>query len=647
MKSIVNRNDMALADKIFKYTSPQKLPISFVYRGERVCGIPESYSPVAERKLVDANITEYTVKGTAPDGLEVCVEYSEYRDYPVTELTAFFTNTGDTDTDIISDIRIIDGTIEGQNPVFIHGNGDTCGYDGYEWYRDELSEEKIRIMPRDGTSCNGAFPYMRLMFDGFGVNIAVGWPAMWYAELSGVTGGAAIGIGQKRCSFKIHPGETMRTPRVNLEAFAGDEIRGIQMWRRWYLDHILPRENGKPLPPKYCMHVYMPNGKPEFTDADEKNQVDGIYDYLSHGVHPDIWWIDAGWYPCDYDWGRTGTWYPDPKRFPNGLGPIGRACDENGIQLLLWFEPERVRTGTELEVNHPEWLLRCSHGDSLLNLGCRECCDYIIEAVDKVIKEGHVSVYRQDFNMNPEGNWVENEAEDRIGALENLHVQGYLRYWDALIARNPGLWIDSCASGGRRNDLETMRRAVPLHYTDVGYGDHPVKQKQHREMFEWIPYFRAHNQCWDNPETGEYNIARDPDRYSYHVAFVPSMTDITEHDAPEEAFELAREMKPIWNRAAEIMLNADYYTLTECRKSREDFYAVQFHNPDTDSGYVQVVSNNANPCTVFEAKLYALNPDSVYVFADPEHGESFELSGNAFKAELERRTGKIWFYSKK
>lgn len=47
-----------------------------------------------------------------------------------------------------------------------------------------------------------------------------------------------------------------------------------------------------------------------------------------------------------------------------------------------------------------------------------------------------------------------------------------------------------------------MRR----HYTDVGYGNHPIKQKPHRQMFEWIPYFRAHNMNWDDPETGEERV---------------------------------------------------------------------------------------------------------------------------------------------
>jgi hypothetical protein len=38
----------------------------------------------------------------------------------------------------------------------------------------------------------------------------------------------------------------------------------------------------------------------------------------------------------------------------------------------------------------------------------------------------------------------------------------------------------------------------------VGYGNHPIKQLQHARMFEWIPYFRAHNQNWDNPADGSY-----------------------------------------------------------------------------------------------------------------------------------------------
>ena len=91
--------------------------------------------------------------------------------------------------------------------------------------------------------------------------------------------------------------------------------------------------------------------------------------------------------------------------------------------------------------------------------------------------------------MDPLGHWRKNDPPDRQGITENLHVQGYLAYWDELRRRHPNLIIDSCASGGRRNDLETLRRAVPLHPTDYNYSHLAAKQAFHLSLFQWIPYF--------------------------------------------------------------------------------------------------------------------------------------------------------------
>ena len=33
----------------------------------------------------------------------------------------------------------------------------------------------------------------------------------------------------------------------------------------------------------------------------------------------DYWWMDAGWYPCEGNWGKTGTWKVDQSRFPGGF----------------------------------------------------------------------------------------------------------------------------------------------------------------------------------------------------------------------------------------------------------------------------------------------------------------------------------------
>jgi alpha-galactosidase len=335
---------------------------------------------------------------------------------------------------------------------------------------------------------------------------------------------------------------------------------------------------------------------------------------------------------------------------------LGEACEKNGVQLLLWFEPERVRGGEELEREHPEWLLYQRDesgnvvGDCLLDLGNDEARGWLIGHVNGLIKESHIAVYRQDFNFNPAPIWAQNEAEDRIGMLENRHALGYLAYWDALILANPGLWIDSCASGGRRNDLETMRRAVPLHYTDVGYGHHPIKQKQHREMFEWIPYFRAHNMNWDNAETGAYeNGGRPTDTFAFHCALAPALTSMFTYNDTEENFEIGRRMDDIWREAAEIELSGDYYPMTECRLDPRDFYAMQFDDPIAHRGFIQVIRNTQVESDTYVVKAPCVHENAVYTLIDRETGKHLSLTSNelreGFAAMLAPRSGVIYFYT--
>ena len=47
--------------------------------------------------------------------------------------------------------------------------------------------------------------------------------------------------------------------------------------------------------------------------------------------------------------------------------------------------------------------------------------------------------------------------------------------------------MDSCASGGHRLDLETMRRAVALHPTDFNYNDLASKQIGSYGLASWFP----------------------------------------------------------------------------------------------------------------------------------------------------------------
>ncbi len=635
------------------------VPISFVLGGKAINGIPEDWQPTCTRRRIDANIIETVIEATDPvTGLSVRVECAAYMDHPVVEWVAWLTNKGTAPTPLIQDILAMDGTVQGASPVLCHGNGDFCGAEGYTPQETSLpAGDAIGFAPNGGRACDGAFPYYRLTFKDWGLSMAVGWPTQWAARFKGVAEGVHIQAGQERTHLRLMPGESIRTPRMTVLFWSGDASRAVNLWRRWYLAHILPRPDGQPMQPHLAC-CGTDEGE-EFTAATEANQIRYIGKFNRHGIHPDVWWIDAGWYPCynrnhERKWRVTGDWRPDPERFPRGLKPVSDQAAQYGADLLVWFEPERIHPEASFAPIRREWLRgdpECRRGGEetmgLVDLGNPECRQWLTDHVCRLIQANGIKIYRQDHNFAPLEYWHKDEPQDRQGLTENLYAQGYLQFWDDLLARNPGLWIDSCASGGRRNDLETMRRSVPLHYTDFGYGNHPVKLAFHHTMFEWLPYFKECTLSWDMEGTARFD--HRVDSYSYHCGMGPMLFATLDIRRDDYDYALAGRMIDIWRRAAGLMLNGDYYPLTPLHRTPEQWVARQFDRPEEGLGFIQAIRLPAAPEDHLVVRPEGLHPDVVYRFENPETGETRECTGrmahdDGFDVALPKRQAAIWFY---
>ena len=667
IKNAVNTRDMEwIRLQTEGILEASTLPFSYYIENIKYRGIPESFHPVSEVREVSKTVKEYTFVGTDPEmGLEIKTVVTEYTDYPVYEIVTWFTAVGTTKTPLLRKIQGFDGVFRGEKAVLYRNNGDYDCENGYEQTADPYVHEMwTHITPQGGRSCDQAFPYFKVQFDGHGINVAVGWPCQWAADFGVAENGVSFSAGQEITSLYLNPGESIRTPRMTIMAYDGDYQRGVNLWRRWYYKYILPKPDGEPLKPQLIASE--PNSRFEYLESTEENQLAGVDYVTQYDIPYTIWWIDAGWYLCDVDepsavsgrkWQQTGTWKLNPGQFPNGMMSLSKKLEEHGMDLLLWFEPERVRKGTEIYEEHPEWLLKVDalpdgdYGYSknyLLNLGIKECTDWLIEKIDGFIKENGIKVYRQDFNFAPLRYWRENETYDRQGINENLYAQGYLRFWDALLERNPGLWIDSCASGGRRNDLETMRRSVTLHPTDYGYGYHHIGQAFSRTLNEWLPFFRTVAEDWSR-EDGTYPprsevAGRRADYFTFISAMCPALTIACICGSEDEIMA-----GQIWKRASSIMLKCDYYPLTETSKKPTSFYANQFYLPEEGKGYIQAARNTQCEQESICVQLHDIEDDKTYVFDDMRTGQKMEISGKilnekGFSVYLEKRGAAIWFY---
>jgi alpha-galactosidase len=290
---------------------------------------------------------------------------------------------------------------------------------------------------------------------------------------------------------------------------------------------------------------------------------------------------------------------PDRARFPNGLRAVSDHAHAKGVKIIVWFEPERVGDPKSwIATNHPDWVLRKkvetpappqggafgSGPGGLLNLGDAEARNWLINHVDDLLTEQGIDLYRQDFNMDPLSFWRGADAPDRQGITENLYFQGYLAYWDALRERHPQLRIDSCASGGRRDDLETLRRATPLIRSD--YLFEPTSQQNHHYMFtQWIPYHGA-GYVVGKSAIG-FKTGSEIDPYGFRANMSPSLTLCYDMRQTNLNYQLA---ETLFKQLKAIQPNylGDFYPLTAYSLSNNVWLAWQYDRPEEGTGVVQI-----------------------------------------------------------
>ncbi len=596
------KNEFSLRDRwITDHFAPVKaLPFSFDYAGSPSGDLLGKWRFSQTVRKLDSTRTQTTQTYTDPaTGLQLKCVIVKYHDFPTVEWTLHFTNTGRANTPILSDILALDTklTRAASGEFVLHRiKGDSCTPDSYQPLEETLLPNTTkRIAPAGGRPTSGEFPYFNIARPGGGVIAVISWAGQWSADFQRDNStGLRLASGQELTHFKLHPGESARSPMIVMQFYEGDTQRSQNIWRRWMRAHNMPK-GAKPFC-STCIGGFFPGIM--CSEADAEQFCDK---YLSEGFKVDYWWTDAGWYPCDpaIGWPQTGTWEPDPKRYPNGVRALSDYVHKRGMKHVLWFEPERVHAGTWLADKHPEWI----HGGKaggLLKLDNPDCLKWVIGHFDKLITDQGIDLYRQDFNIDPLSYWRTGEPEDRQGITENHHVTAYFAYWDELRRRHPGMLIDSCASGGRRNDLETLRRAVPLLRSD--YQCEPVGNQAHTYGLSfWLPYYG----------TGVYHDSL----YNHHSSLAPAYGMCADIRKPDIDYAMMRRTKDDWRAVADLMLG-DYYPLTDWSIDKDKWIGFQFDRPDLGKGMLQLFRRQESKDESILIKLHGLDPKAVYSLTD-------------------------------
>ncbi|MBP5093247.1 MAG: alpha-galactosidase, partial [Abditibacteriota bacterium] len=593
------------------------LPFSFVYGGESSRTLLPKWKRAESAKKLSADVTETTLTYPAPDGFEARCVCKTFADFPAIEWIVYFTNKSGDHSKVLEQVRSLDTAFyhDGSRGTDLHWDrGGVYAANCFEPMVDNLRSGDKHYEPNRGRGTDSVSGYFNFENPGGGgAVVCVGWPGQWAMDCAAREGELAVTAGQKELYGALMPGETVRTPKMLYMPYEeGGFVRAQNLYRRFWFAHVTPKVDGQP--PKPCFNMCCDDKTPEAVDR-----------MIKLGCKPDYWWFDAGWYPdcAKGNWFKTGTWRFDTERYPDTFKPTFERAHENGIKTMLWFEPERVHPAdaeNELFEQHREWLISDAYPDNesrntnyLLNMGNDKAVDFIIDRFDSIIKEQVIDVYREDFNMHPLDNWQALDTESRKGFVENHHILGHFRLWDTLVERNPGLQIDSCASGGLRDDYDTMTRAIPWLRTDYEINSHHAA---HQASFYGSAFWL--------PIAGIGIYSDDP--YGYRSCFAGAATGVwtfrTNHCIDGRPWnyrrlaECVRELRLIQECYA-----GDFYPLTEWSVSEKEWMAWQFDYPEKDKGLVQIFRREDSPFVSAEFALSGLDKDASYRLYDLDDGD--------------------------
>ena len=186
------------------------------------------------------------------------------------------------------------------------------------------------------------------------------------------------------------------------------------------------------------------------------------------------------------------------------------------------------------------------------------------------------------------------------------------------IALRPGEEIrtplmDTCASGGRRLDLETLRRSVPLLRTDYRF-EPTGTQGQHYAISFWIP-FSGSGLYQDTPYVMRSHMNSC---FGYAVDFRNQKPD----------WALLKRMTAEWRLIAEDGLLGDYYPLTDYSLAEDVWMAWQFHRPGPGTGFVQAFRRPECSVEAMRFKLRGLDPKAQYRLTDLDKKQPVVLTGS-------------------
>jgi alpha-galactosidase len=325
----------------------------------------------------------------------------------------------------------------------------------------------------------------------------------WYAgiEFSGRTritlerqGGilkSVLGLNPELGPFRTRllPNESFESPTIFLGAFTGSVDDAGNQLRHWVRNTLTNPKTWQD--PQYPLMVNDSWGSG--MQVDEPLALRMIANSKQLGL--EMFQLDAGWFR------GVGDWYPDPHKFPHGLGFIADAAHRSGLRFGLWVDWAQAGLDTSagaLNVRNPQvkdWLVNDLGPDwkpeefkgQTIDLGVPAAHEYASKEVRRIVEDYHLDMLEHDGYLVAEScTGADHPHAPPDGPLNITHdagfdfalganstdvsyhaVRSYYSIYEKLRSEHPGLLFEICNDGGRMVDFGSAAHGDYFSITDT------------------------------------------------------------------------------------------------------------------------------------------------------------------------------------
>ena len=625
---------------------PASLPVAFIYDGQEHQGLTGLELISKDIRKTPAGRT-LTARFRLDETVEIRVEALLNGEFGETEYTLWFENHGTAPSRVLKDIRSAVITFPGADPVLRGCLGDYLNR--YADYVTELKDTTVRFVSESGRTTHIVFPYFDLVHGDGGTLLALGWAGTWQSEFR---------AGEEATEWTA--GICNNFESVLLPYKGRDRDDASNLWREWFLKYNLPKADaqGRDIQPFSTVCFSWDSGLPNSDGSISerfytwKRTLERL---VYEDVVPDFRWFDAGWYldprghtvPTDW-YGTVGTWDLDTLKWPGKTFlESNEACHKQGMKVLVWFEPESVCDVEDLAKNYgynPEWADHNRANRYTNNLGIPECLDWTLGRITKMMGENGVDLFREDNNSNPLKSWSDFDAKTaeatglkRSGITENLAIQGHYALWDRILdfcAKNGKCtFIDNCAGGGGRNDIESLRRSLPFMRSDYDRTTTALRLSMTWSFCRWVPFHGANTK--ESAGQLDPGLAGGSTHYITRASWLPvyNLEERWTHDVALD-YNRVRATFGEWKKFRHLLVK-DFHPLTpwHATDDRSNWTAFVWHDRKTDEAVLEAFRQEDCPELSYTAVIPFLRPETTYSLTNEDTGEVRTLTGAALASQ--------------